>query len=81
MESTQQAAPLIAQINQVEAKLETTSDNGIKGTVQQDFLDDSSVIAQINHAEGEMETSFRKWWTNSAAYAADSKPPALATTH
>jgi hypothetical protein len=29
---------LIALINEAEAKLETTSDNGIKGTVQQDFL-------------------------------------------
>ncbi len=27
------------QINQAETKLETTSGNGIKGTVQQDFLD------------------------------------------
>ncbi len=48
MESTQQAAPLIAQINQVEAKLETTSGYGIKGTVQHDFLDVSSAIDQIN---------------------------------
>jgi hypothetical protein len=49
------------------SKLETTSGNGIKGTVQQDFLDvdikgkvssrHSSLIALINQAEAKLETT------------------------
>jgi hypothetical protein len=63
MESTQQAAPFIAQINQAEAKLETISGNDIKETVQRDFLDVAiigRVHTQINQAETKLETTSGK---------------------